>query len=181
SPSMPRRPRRSRSGWSRTASSSGSWTGPTSSRPSVARRSPTSRPPPSWSPRPDPVTAAALALRDRAGVSLSTSAKLLLLAVAVAVVYIPLRGQWTLPHSDDAGLFTTLNGVRDWVDANRTINPVFLYFFGPVRTGIDLLNGALTFVFDDLSWVGFFSIVTALALALVTWRTALLVAISLTV
>jgi glycine betaine/proline transport system permease protein len=127
------------------------------------------------------VTAASIGLRNRPSLQLSTSAQLGLLALAVAVLFVVFQGRWTLHHSDDASLFTALNGVRDWVDANRTINPVFLYFFGPVRTGIDLLNDALTFLFDDLSWVGFFAIVTSLALALVTWRTALLVAISLTV
>ena len=57
-----------------------------------------------------------------------------------AVLYVLLQGTSTLPHDDGAPLFLTLNGVRDWVDENRTINPVFLYVLGPIRGGIDLLD-----------------------------------------
>jgi len=125
------------------------------------------------------MTAASIGLRSRPAIELSRLAQLGLLAAIVAVLYVAFQGQWTLPHADDAQLFGALNGIRDWVDANRFANPIFLYFFGPIRAGIGILNDALTFLFDDLSWVGFLSIAAALALSLVTWRTALLVALSL--
>lgn len=127
------------------------------------------------------MTAASIGLRAGLIPPLSARLQLLVLAIVAAVLYGVFRGTATLPHHDDADLFKTLNAARDWVDANRTINPVFLYVFGPIRAGIDLLNDALVFVFDDLSWVGFLAVVTALGLALVSWRTAVLVAASLMV
>jgi glycine betaine/proline transport system permease protein len=127
------------------------------------------------------VTAIPVGLRAGLSLGLSTPARLGLLLAVVATLFVVFRGTWTLPHHDDAGLFRTLNGARDWVDANRTINPVFLYVFGPLRAGIDALSAALTFAFGKLSWVGFVAIASALGLALVSWRTAILVAGCLTV
>jgi glycine betaine/proline transport system permease protein len=125
------------------------------------------------------MAAPSLSLPRRPELQLSTAAQLGVLLVVLAVLFVPFRNTWPLPHHDDAGLFKTLNGLRDWVDANRTINPVFLYIFGPIRTGIDLLSDALTFLFDRVTWVGVMAVATALGLALVSWRTALLVAGSL--
>ncbi len=122
------------------------------------------------------MTAPSIGILRRPGIELSAAAQVGLLLLVVAVLYIPFQGTWTLPHHDDAVVFNTLNSFRDWVDANRTINPVFLYVFGPIRAGIDALSVALTFVFDHLSWVAVMGITTALGLALVSWRTALLVA-----
>jgi glycine betaine/proline transport system permease protein len=125
----------------------------------------------------------AVSARLRGGVALrlTTGAQLLLVIAATAVLYLLFRDTWSLPHHDDAALFKALNGVRDWVDANRTINPVFLYLFGPLRSGIDAVSGLLTSVVGALSWVGLLAIATALGLALVTWRTATLVAVCLAV
>src|SRR5260221_6343412 len=127
------------------------------------------------------MTAVPAALRGGINVRLSTTWQLLLLAAGTAVLYLLFRDTWTLPHHDDASLFKALNGVRDWVDANRTISPVFLYLCGPLRTGIDALSEALTTGFGLLSWVGLLAILMALGLALVTWRTAVLVAVCLAV
>src|SRR5439155_19761794 len=124
---------------------------------------------------------ATVSLRNRAELQLSTGVQLGLVVLIGAALFVVFRGTSTLPHHDDAPLFSTLNGVRDWVDANRTINPVFLYVFGPIRSGIDLLSEALTVAFDHVSWVGVLAIATALGLVLVSWRTALLVACSLAV
>jgi glycine betaine/proline transport system permease protein len=127
------------------------------------------------------VTARSIGLPRRPEVQLSTTARIGVLVLIVAILYIPFQGTWTLAHHDDAVVFNALNGVRDWVDANRTINPVFLYVFGPIRAFIDAVSVALTFVFDHLSWVAVMGVATALGLALVTWRTALLVAACLAV
>ena len=127
------------------------------------------------------MTARSIGLVRRPAIRLSTTAQIGALVLVVAVLYVPFHGTWTLAHHDDAGVFNALNAVRDWVDANRTINPVFLYVFGPIRAGIDALSIALTFVFDHLSWVAVIGVATALGLALVTWRTAVLVAACLTV
>src|SRR5207248_10030951 len=40
--------------------------------------------------------------------------QLLGLVIVFLVAFFALRGTWTLPHKDDAPLFVTLNGVRDW-------------------------------------------------------------------
>jgi glycine betaine/proline transport system permease protein len=122
------------------------------------------------------MTAVPIRIRRGFDLRLSTAIQLALLLAVVAVVFIVFRERWTLPHRDDAELFRTLNGVRDWVDANRTINPVFIYVFGPLRAAIDGFSAALTFAFGKVSWVGLLAIATALGLAFVTWRSALLVA-----
>jgi glycine betaine/proline transport system permease protein len=122
------------------------------------------------------VTAVPLAIRSRPEIALTRGVQLAILVVAAVVLYIAFQGRWTLEHHDDAPLFLSLNGVRDWVDANRTVNPVFLYVLGPIRNGIDWLDEALTFVFAHVNWLGLTAIVAALGLAFVTWRTALLVA-----
>src|SRR5438128_32745 len=125
------------------------------------------------------MTAVPIALRGRPEIALTRGVQLAILFVGAAILYVALQGRWTLEHNDDAPLFQTLNGVRDWVDANRTVNPVFVYVLGPVRDGIGWLDDALTFVFAHLNWAGLTAIVAALGLAFVTWRTALLVAGSL--
>jgi glycine betaine/proline transport system permease protein len=77
---------------------------------------------------------------------------------AFAVLFLVFRGQWTLPHNDDYGLFSFLNGVRDWVDANRTI-------LEPIRAGV----AAAVTVFDDLlaslGWPGVIGLAAALGYA----------------
>jgi glycine betaine/proline transport system permease protein len=127
------------------------------------------------------MTVAPVAIGRRIEINLSRGAQLALLLAAFVAAFFVLRGVGTLPHRDNAPLFLTLNGARDWVQANRTINPVFLYVFGPIRSGISALDGFLTFAFAHLSWVGLLAVAGALGLALVSWRTAVLVAGSLLV
>ena len=98
-----------------------------------------------------------------------------------AILYVLFQGTSTLPNDDSAPLFLTLNGVRDWVDANRTINPLFLYVLGPIRDVIDLLDQALTFVLAQFSWVGLMALAGSVSLLLVSWRTAIVVVGSLLV
>jgi glycine betaine/proline transport system permease protein len=127
------------------------------------------------------LTALAVALRSRAEIAPSRGVLLAGLVGLAAVLYIVFQGTWALEHQDDAPLFLTLNGVRDWVDANRTVNPVFVYVLGPIRAGIEWLDTALLFAFAHVNWVTLTALAAALGLALVTWRTALLVAGSLLV
>ena len=127
------------------------------------------------------MTAIAVGLRGRTELAFGRGAQLLTVLGVAAVLYLLFQGRWTLEHHDDAPLFLTLNGVRDWVDANRSVNPVFVYVLGPIRAGIDALDEALNFVFAHVTWVAITAIGAALGLALVTWRTALLVAGSLVV
>jgi glycine betaine/proline transport system permease protein len=125
------------------------------------------------------VTANAGALTRRLEIRLSRGMQLVLLFAVGAVLFVIFQGTSTIEHNDRAPLFTTLNGVRDWVDANRTTNPVFVYVLGPIRGAIDFLDNALTFVLGQISWLGFMTLGGAIALVLVSWRTALLVVGSL--
>ncbi len=80
------------------------------------------------------------------------------LAAAAALLFVIFRGQWTLPHDDEYGLFGFLNGVRDTVEANRTI-------LEPIRAGV----AGLVAVFDDLlaslGWPGVIGISAAIGFA----------------
>ena len=125
------------------------------------------------------MTAMAGTLGRQVEVHLGPVARLVLLTVVFGVLALLLNGSWTLPHDDRASLFTTLNGVRDWVDANRTINPVFVYILGPIRSAIDILDDVVTFIVAQASWLGVMALAGAAALVLVSWRTALLIVGSL--
>ena len=125
------------------------------------------------------MTGLAATAQPRLAVRVGRGGQLLGLAVVFFVAFLALHGTWTLPHKDDAPFFLTLNGVRDWVDANRTTNPVFVYVLGPIRAAIDWMDGALTFLLAQASWVGLMAVAGSLALILVSWRTALLVVGSL--
>lgn len=76
------------------------------------------------------------------------------LLVVSAVLFVALRNQWLLPHDDDAEFFKSLNGLRDWVDANRSSNLVFVLVVNTIRLSIaglfDLLQGILI----GLTWPG---------------------------
>ncbi len=53
-------------------------------------------------------------------------------AIAAVLLFVLFQGQWTLPHDQDFTLFKSLNGVRAWVDENRTI-------LDPIRLGVAAL------------------------------------------
>ncbi|HET9613450.1 MAG TPA: hypothetical protein VFP22_01455, partial [Candidatus Limnocylindrales bacterium] len=63
--------------------------------------------------------------------------------IVAAVLFVIFQGQFTLPHDDQAGLFKTLNGVRDWVSDNQATHPFFLYVIHPIRDAIGAMVGAL--------------------------------------
>jgi glycine betaine/proline transport system permease protein len=97
------------------------------------------------------------------------------IAIAVVVVlYLIFQGQWTLPHDDGAPIFKTLNGIRDWVDANRTSSPLFIYLFDPIRIAIDNLVMAIDSVLALLGWPGILAVSGALGLIFGGWRLAAL-------
>lgn len=89
------------------------------------------------------------------------------LAVLIWVVF---RGQMTLPHDDDYGLFNWLNGLKDWVDQNRSI-------LTPIRA---FIAGMVT-VFDDvlasLGWPGVIGITAGIGFFFGGLRLALLATI----
>jgi glycine betaine/proline transport system permease protein len=121
------------------------------------------------------MTTVSVSLGRGADIRLSRGQKLAALLGAWALLYLLFNGRLTIAHSDDAQLFTTLNGVRDWVDANRTSAPIFVYLLDPVRDGIGWLIDALTWVFSNISWLGITAIFGAMGFVFVGWRTALLV------
>jgi glycine betaine/proline transport system permease protein len=95
-----------------------------------------------------------------------------ILAIAGVIAWIVFRGQMTLPHDDDAPVFRTLGGIRDWAADNRSA-------LAPVREGI----GGLIDVFDELlaslGWPGVIGVVTAVALGFGGIRVGLLAALGL--
>jgi glycine betaine/proline transport system permease protein len=95
-------------------------------------------------------------------------------ALAAAALYLAFRGQYVLPHDDDAGVFRALNTVRDWVDDNRNSSPVFLFFVNQIRLGVATLFDTLQAVLQGIGWLGVTAAVGALALVLAGWRIALL-------
>ncbi len=98
-----------------------------------------------------------------------------LIAVAVIVVlYLLFQNQWTLPHDESAPVFGVLNGIRDWVDANRTTSPLFTYVFDPIRVAIDTLVNAIDAVLALLGWPGILAVSGALGLIFGGWRLAIL-------
>ena len=82
----------------------------------------------------------------------------ILLTLAVIVAYVIFRGQWTLPHDDDYGLFRFLNQFRDAVEANRTI-------LEPARAGTAGLVGAFDEILASLGWPGVIGLAAAIGFA----------------
>ena len=83
-------------------------------------------------------------------------------AVAIVALFIVFRGTFVLPHDDQAPLFKTLNGVRAWVSANRTVNPFFLYVIEPIRALIAAAVAGLQEVLHGLTWPAVVTIAAAI-------------------
>lgn len=108
------------------------------------------------------------------GATVSRRMAIVVAAVAVAAAFVVFRGQFVLPHDDQAPLFRTLNGVRDWVSANRTINPFFLYVIEPLRAAIAAAVAGLQDVLHGLTWPAIVAIAAAIGAIGGGWRVALL-------
>lgn len=93
---------------------------------------------------------------------------------ALLVGYLTLNGTATLPHDDEAAAFLAVNDARDWVDANRNDNPLFLYFINYVRIYLGQLYTALETVLFALGWPGLIGVVGGLGWLAGGWRIALL-------
>ena len=92
----------------------------------------------------------------------------------VIVLFLVFQGQWTLPHDESASIFTTLNGIRDWVEANRTTSPLFIYVLSPIRVGIDGLVTGIDAFLALLGWPGILAVSGALGMIFGGWRLAIL-------
>jgi glycine betaine/proline transport system permease protein len=93
-------------------------------------------------------------------------------ALAAAVLFF--RDQFTLPHDDQAGLFSWLNGLRDWVSDNQATHPFFLYVIHPIRDAIGAMVAALQALFHALTWPAVVVIAGAIGAVGGGWRLALL-------
>ncbi len=96
------------------------------------------------------------------------------LLVAAAVLYLAFQNQWVLPHDEDAGFFHSINGARDWVDANRNSSPIFLFFINYIRLGIAGLFDLFRTVLTELTWPGVTAVAGALGLVFASRRVSLL-------
>ena len=92
------------------------------------------------------------------------------LAVAAVLLYLVFRGQYTLPHDNDAPLFETFNEMRGWVEDNRNAIPLLPQVRGGVGGLVDLFIGALHW----LTWPGLTAVVAGIGFAIAGWRLALL-------
>ncbi|MEV2270632.1 ABC transporter permease [Nonomuraea africana] len=98
--------------------------------------------------------------------------------VAVGLVfvtgYLTLRGTASLPHDDAAAPFLAVNDARDWVDANRNDNPLFLYGVNYIRVYLGELYAAFEAVLFALGWPGLVGVLGGLGWLAGGWRIALL-------
>ncbi|MEW1809753.1 ABC transporter permease subunit [Pseudarthrobacter phenanthrenivorans] len=113
---------------------------------------------------------------------------LLLAAAALWILgFLLLNGTATLalPASELTDLHRSLNQFNAWVAANRADNPVFLYFFTPLRTAVDAVANMFTTTFaatptglrlPEIGWLGTVALLTWIALAVGNVRVALLTA-----
>ncbi len=91
-------------------------------------------------------------------------------AVVAVVLYLAFRGQYTLPHNNDADLFRSLNVLRETVEDNRNNIPLITPIRLAVGGLVDFFIGGL----HALSWPGLVAVATAIGLVIGGWRLALL-------
>jgi glycine betaine/proline transport system permease protein len=91
----------------------------------------------------------AVSLPATARLEPGTARRLLAIVAAGLVVglYVAFQGQWTLPHDEEYPLFASLNGLRDFVDQNRTA-------VEPVRAFIGALVDFFDVLIAGLGWPG---------------------------
>jgi glycine betaine/proline transport system permease protein len=113
------------------------------------------------------MTAVGLPLRARVDERVGRRWLVLLAVVATALLWVVFRGQMTLPHNDDAPIFRTLGGIRDWATENRNA-------LAPVREGIGALIDGLDELLASLGWPGVIGLFTAIGLGFGGLRVGLL-------
>jgi glycine betaine/proline transport system permease protein len=88
-----------------------------------------------------------------------TARRILALIVTAVVVglYVAFQGQWALPHDEEYPLFASLNGLRDFVDQNRTI-------VDPIRIFIGTLVDFFVAIIAGLGWPGVLAVAGGLGL-----------------
>jgi glycine betaine/proline transport system permease protein len=81
----------------------------------------------------------------------------LIVAILVAVLFVAFQGQWTLPHDEEYPLFKSLNGLRDFVDQNRSV-------VDPIRIFIGTLVDFFVAIIAGLGWPGVLAVAGGLGL-----------------
>jgi len=97
-----------------------------------------------------------------------------LLVAASAVLYVAFRDQWLMPHNEEAPVFGSINGIRDWVDANRNSSPIFVLVFDVIRVGIGALFDVIQAILTNLTWAGVLVAAGAIGLVFAGRRIAIL-------
>jgi glycine betaine/proline transport system permease protein len=92
------------------------------------------------------------------------------LAGAAFLTFLIFRDQWTLPHDDDSPLFRSLNGVRDFVDQNRTI-------LEPIRATVTAIIAFFDELIASLGWPGIIGVAAALGMVFSGWRVTAIVVV----
>jgi glycine betaine/proline transport system permease protein len=92
------------------------------------------------------------------------------LAAAAVLLYLVFRGQFTLPHDNDADLFRSLNALRETIEDNRHSIPLVT----PIRVGVGALVDAFITGLRALTWPGLVAVTAAIGLVIGGWRLALL-------
>jgi glycine betaine/proline transport system permease protein len=99
----------------------------------------------------------AIGLPARVGLDERTARRWLVVlsVLAAAILWVVFRGQMTLPHDDDAPIFRSLLGIRDWAESNRET-------LAPIREGIGGLIDLFDTLLGSLGWPGVIGLVTAI-------------------
>jgi glycine betaine/proline transport system permease protein len=93
-----------------------------------------------------------------------------LLGVVAVLLYLVFRDQYTLPHDNDAGLFRSLNELRETVEDNRHSIPLV----SQIREGVGGLVELFLTAFRAVTWPGLVAVAAAIGLVIGGWRLALL-------
>jgi glycine betaine/proline transport system permease protein len=96
------------------------------------------------------------------------------LGLAAVVLYLVFRDTAVFPHDDDAGIFKSINGVRDWIDDNRNTNPVMVVVVGTIRVSIGWIASTILDGLHFIGWVGIIGVAGALGALAGGWRIAVL-------
>jgi glycine betaine/proline transport system permease protein len=103
----------------------------------------------------------------------------LALIVTSALLYVVFAGQWTIPHSDDQQLFLTINGVRDWLDANRDNLGLITVFIDVTGGAVRIVTDALISALLGVGWPAVLAIFAFLGYAAGGWRVGVLAPLGL--
>lgn len=95
------------------------------------------------------------------------------LGIATAVLYVVFRGQFTLPHDDDAPLFQALNDLREFVDDNRDA-PILASVLTSIRVVVFEVVEFFMNAFAALTWPGVIALGGLLGFLVGGWRYAAL-------